>query len=337
LIGKTSLGFELRGENILSNQLGELMETAVAIRNEPGKFYSKSFNRNTSGLFLEHNILLGNFTATTGFLVDLNKDYENNAGFFPGIDLSYNLISSKIKLFASANRSLRLPKFTDLFYSDPGNKGNPALVPEELFAIEAGIESNRDFSSYSLSVFRDRGNNAIDWVWQSADNIYKAMNITRITTHGVEFSGELKFKTTSDYPFSPKKSGISYTYTGSEKGTGNYESKYALDYLKHKVRLYSDHYISRRIVLTCELLYQDRNGSYYDFDSSTNSKYLKSFKPYWLADTRINYSFDPLRIYFEVSNLFNRRYNDVGNLFQPGRWVSAGIQIVSKPSRRRSS
>jgi vitamin B12 transporter len=331
------LGLELREENILSNQLGEALKTSVAIKNEPGKFYTKSFSRNTSGIFLEHNITVRNFSVSTGFLLDLNKAYKNKTGFFPGIDLSYHFLNGTSKLFASANRSLRLPTFTDMFYSDPGNQGNSSLVPEELFAVETGIESISSFYTYSLSVFSDKSNNAIDWVWQNDDNIYRAMNITTITTHGLEFSGELRFKTDKIYPVAIKKTGISYTYTGSEKGTIGYESKYALDYLKHKLRYYIDNGIGKHLDLNLELLYQYRNGTYIDYDPATKTRFPASFKPYWLADTRITYSKDPLKIFIEISNLFNTRYTDVGNLFQPGRWITCGIQVISRPSRRHSS
>ena len=337
LLGKSSIGFDLREENILSNQLGEALQTSVAIRNETGKFYTKSFSRNTSGLFLEHSITANNFSVTTGFLLDLNNAYKNKTGFFPGIDLSYHFPNGTSKLFASANRSLRLPKFTDMFYSDPGNQGNPSLVPEELFAIETGIESISSFYTYSLSLFRDKSNNAIDWVWQSDANVYRAMNITTITTHGLELSGELRFKSDKNYPVTIKKSGFSFTYTGSEKGTVGYESKYALDYLRHKLRFYIDNGIAKNLDLNLELLYQSRNGSYIDYDPATKTKFLTSFKPYWLADMRITYSKDPLKTFVEISNLFNARYTDVGNLFQPGRWITCGIQIISRPSRRHSS
>ena len=62
--------------------------------------------------------------------------YGSGQRFFaPNISGGYWL-SSKVKLRASVTRAFRLPNYTDLYYSDPGNVGNPNLKPEQAWNYE---------------------------------------------------------------------------------------------------------------------------------------------------------------------------------------------------------
>ena len=43
-----------------------------------------------------------------------------------------------LRMRASASRAFRLPTYTDLYYSDPANRGNPLLKPESAWSFEGG-------------------------------------------------------------------------------------------------------------------------------------------------------------------------------------------------------
>jgi len=43
------------------------------------------------------------------------------------------------KLKASASRAFQLPTYTDLYYHDPANAGNPNLLPETAWSYEGGV------------------------------------------------------------------------------------------------------------------------------------------------------------------------------------------------------
>lgn len=327
ILGKTSFGIEGRNEDILSTVLGEDLSSPVKVRATDSAYYTKDFARNTFDYFLEQNYIINNFSVTGGFLLNMNNDYHNKIEIFPGIDVSYRLFDEKAKLFASLNRSLRLPTFTDMFYKDPSNEGNPELNPEELLAFETGMEYKLKEISTSLTLFRDQGKHVIDWIWLTDRQIYKAMNITEVTTRGFEITGEYHSQNNSDRSFRLNKLGASYTFIDLEKATGNFESKYSLDYLKHKLRFYFTYDISGKFHSTWQVNYLSRNGSYIDYDSSTKTRFISSFKPYWLVDAKLYYNIRIIKLYAGVSNLLDTRYTDIGNLIQPGRWIIGGIQF----------
>ena len=327
VLGKTSLGIEDRNEGILSTVLGEDLISPVKVRTKDSSYYTKGYTRNTIGYFLEHNYIRNNFSVTGGFLVNMNNDYHNKIEIFPGLDISYLLFDQKIKLFASINRSLRLPTFTDMFYKDPANEGNTKLNPEELLAFETGIDYKLKQYSTSFTFFRDQSIHVIDWIWLPDRQVYKAMNITEVTTRGFEISGEYHLRDNSDGSFQLNNMGASYTFIDLEKATGNFVSKYSLDYLKHKLRLYLTYNITGKIHTDWQVSYIYRNGSYIDIDSQTMTLFTSSFKPYWLMDLRLDYTTGIIKLYAEVSNLLDTRYTDVGNLLQSGRWIIGGIQL----------
>src|SRR5215471_18583195 len=51
-------------------------------------------------------------------------------------------IRNGLRLRASVSRAFRLPTYTDLYYNDPANVGNPRLKPESAWGFEAGPEWN---------------------------------------------------------------------------------------------------------------------------------------------------------------------------------------------------
>ena len=59
-------------------------------------------------------------------------------------------LASKAKLRATVNRAFRLPNYTDLYYHDPANIGNPNLRPEHAMNYEGGL----DFIRQSIGAVR---------------------------------------------------------------------------------------------------------------------------------------------------------------------------------------
>ena len=67
-------------------------------------------------------------------------------------------------LFANFNTSLRMPTFTDLYYSGPTIIGNPDLKPELTAALEGGIKLNSPIARVNLVLYYRKGKDVIDWV-----------------------------------------------------------------------------------------------------------------------------------------------------------------------------
>ena len=81
--------------------------------------------------------------------------------------------------------------------------------------------------------------------------------------------------------------------------------------------------IVRKLGVGINVLYQDREGDYKAYPS----KKLTSFKPFWLADLRVQWSEKNYKLFVDANNVFDTTYYDLGNLVQPGLWLKAGVQI----------
>src|SRR5690606_4111743 len=105
-------------------------------------------------------LLQNKLFITPGIYV--NTYTGNNIVAFPGIDLSYHFQPAWVA-FASVDKGMRLPTFTDLYYNGPSNIGNADLKVEEAISYEAGIKYNAHQWFVSAAGFIRRSTNLIDW------------------------------------------------------------------------------------------------------------------------------------------------------------------------------
>lgn len=106
--------------------------------------------------------------------------------FSPTVAGAYWL-SSHAKLRGSVSHAFRLPTFTDLYYRDPANVGNPFLRPERAWSYEGGIDWNAGSRVRgNLSVFQRRESDGIDYVRRSSLDPWQATNFNRLRFTGVE-------------------------------------------------------------------------------------------------------------------------------------------------------
>jgi iron complex outermembrane receptor protein len=99
-------------------------------------------------------------------------------------------------------------------------------------------------------------------------------------------------------------------------------SKYALDYLSNQITASIDFRIAWKLYNSSRLTYHDRNSEYQDVKGQ-----LVSYKPFWLADTKIYWKENQFTIYTEASNIFNSTYYDFGGIIQPGARFRGGIVV----------
>ena len=98
-------------------------------------------------------------------------------------------LNSKLKLRASASHAFRLPSYTDLFYHDPANLGNPNLRPERAWDYEAGLNwTPAPRLRAGVTVFQLRERDGIDYVRSSPTALWAAANIDQLQFTGVEAS-----------------------------------------------------------------------------------------------------------------------------------------------------
>ena len=110
----TTLGLDLRSENILSNNIGYEVDKPRAVRGHDSAYYDKKFGRTNVALFGESNIQQGNLSVSAGLMLNWSNAYREKPFLFPGLDVSYRILPGA-HLYASFNRALHMPTYTDLW------------------------------------------------------------------------------------------------------------------------------------------------------------------------------------------------------------------------------
>lgn len=287
--GVTSAGGEICYDKIESTNLG-------------------NHNRTKGGFFAEQNFsAFNNLSASVGFFL---YNYSNIGWkLWPGIDISY-LINGNTKIFASAGKAFRIPTFTELYYKSPANMGNPDLLHEETINYEFG--ASYFANSYQLigSLFYREGKNIVDWVRASANDIWTVRNETRLNTTGFE-AGFILFPKSVVRGVPITQLSINYTYLSMDRDASQYESRYALDHLKHQLILSMSNELVFGITQNWVMRYEKR----------------ENFEDHFIVDSQISREFNYVTFTIKAANLFNKSYMDIGGIPLPGRWISANIKF----------
>jgi iron complex outermembrane receptor protein len=158
----------------------------------------------------------------------------------------------------------------------------------------------------------------IDWIMDTSQGdaaVWQSVNHTTINSLGLE--ADLQFKVQSS------KFKVSYSYIHQDKGQQpGIVSQYALEYLRHKLVANAQMPLTDRLSFSLSGRWQDRVGSYTDFDGT-----IQDYRPYFLLDTRLTWQQPTWKLYLEATNLLDTRYHDYGLVTQPGRWLIAGFSI----------
>ncbi len=147
------------------------------------------------------------------------------------MDVGYNF-SAGHKVYASIARAFRVPTYTELFYSDPNNRGNAALRAEKAWTFEVGHRLTYGAISTNFSLFRRESENLIDWVFSEAEEVWLAQNITAVNTNGFEV-GLTWRRPTALSGLRVKRIDLSYSYLHSNKNVEGLTSRYSINHLRH--------------------------------------------------------------------------------------------------------
>ena len=322
--GRTAFGAEIRNEDLVSGNLGEPLSQPHHICGTD-RDYTLGVNRTNISGYLEHNLLLKHFTLSAGLVAVKNSWSNMNMSIYPGIDISYRP-GQNWKLHASYNTSLRMPSFTEMYYKVQGYSADPHLKPEEMQAIEAGVTFQTLPFTLNTTFWYHHGKNMIDWIMDTSKGdqaVWESVNHTKINSIGLEVSAGLDFRQLLPNQNVLRNLKLSYSYIDQDKKQeANIVSQYALEYLRHKFIGDLGLQLARKLALNMTVRWQDRIGSYTDFDGSVNS-----YSPYCLADARLTWQERAWKLYVEATNLFDTSYRDYGLVEQPGRWIVASLSI----------
>lgn len=320
-LGKTAFGAEFRNEDIISGNLGEPLNQPRPIHGTDRE-YTMGLNRSNLSFYIEHNILLNHFTLSAGLIAVKNTWNGMNFRVYPGVDASFEF-AKNLKAYASFNTSLRMPSFTELYYSVGGHKADKYLKPEEMQAYEVGLKYLSGGVRGTLSVYHHRGKNMIDWIRdtrQGDEAVWESVNHTRVNATGVEASLYLDFLNLLPSQTFLQHISLAYSYIDQDKDLEDYlQSQYALEYLKHKFTAQGYFNLFSKLFLNLSYRFQERKGNY-----QLLSGEVKPYGSYGLLDARLSWEGTPLKLYVEANNLFNKTYYDYGNVPQPGFWFVAG-------------
>jgi iron complex outermembrane receptor protein len=319
--GKTVVGSDVRNEHIYSNVLGNSMSGTKTDFLDKDALFTKEKNRTNYRMFIDQTIYLDPISLSAGVSWNHNTDFGNY--FCGGMDASYKITPFLISFF-NCNQAKRLPTFTDLYYNSATQISNPNLKPESSTSYEVGLKYlNQGFKSTVTAYYRE-GKNVIDWVKEPDSTKWESQNLTKVNALGGEVITEYNF-----YSGFIRKIRLSYAYLSLDKKAEGYDSKYALDYLRHKIDLHLEHNIfkshhSGALNALWNLNWQDRAGEYTDFITGKDKTYL----PYFLADVRLQWTKKSIVLYTDVNNVFNTEYADFGGLIQAGRSVRSGLKVI---------
>jgi len=318
-LGDFHLGINHRHDKILSNILG-IDRFILSDETQNTTRFTKQAIRDQINLlasYQSHKISKFHF-GLSGLL-----HYTENYGIksYGGARVHYKH-SDNFSSWAAVNQSMRLPSFTDLYYSGPTNLGNPELVPEDAINLEIGSYFRKKIVTAQVQAFHLIGRNTIDWVKHAGEEKYTSMNYTRLKTTGAEIS--IQINTGGNHFFKPWLNSINLNYTRLTKSKLSEEliSAYALDYLRHQALLQMNHKISDTgIGLNWTIRYQDRAGTY-----TANEQEIE-YENYILTDISINYTCKSQSFFIECANLFDIKVNEIGNILLPGRWFKIGLRL----------
>lgn len=290
-IGITGIGIDLSNTWLSSNNLGER-------------------NRFITTIFAEQLINKNKFSFTPGIAFSVYEKPNNDlfkSKLFPGIDIGYKL-SDKISFNANVGETFRIPTFTDLYYSDPNNEGNENLDPEKAFTSEVGFKLKEKNYGISLSLFRRKSDDLIDYVKAKPNDKWSPQNIKSVVTSGIEFDSKLLFRINNRL----NTINLGYAFIND-----NYEndllSRYTLNSYKHRLILNFDFKLTKLISNYLSFRYGVRESQ----DDNNKS----------VVDYKILIQRDRWKVTFNLNNIFDSKYYETNLVQMPGRNITVGLNF----------
>ena len=283
-LGEIGLGLEYGQERISSTNLGKHSREHKSILLAENKDLNEAFSLNAAW-------------RADDFTYFGRADSGN-------LRLNYKA-SVRLELNAGLSRNIRLPSFTELYYSDPTTLGDPHLSQEEAMNYEAGYTYRQADFSWGTNFFFRKEKKMIDWVKHEATQPrWQAENLASAKVFGLE--NHLKFKITPYLGLD-----ANYTYLDKPEPRAAYLYKYGPNYSRHLVNL----------SLNLDLPFGTQV-----LELSYKKKPQRSGR--LLLNPRFSYRFSKKYLVFlAIDNLLDVEYQEIVGIPQPGRWIEAGCRM----------
>lgn len=320
--GTTSLGGDYSYNHIFSTNLGEALDI-------PNGKYLKAKSRHVGNLWLRHVKRWEHFDASASGGVSVSP-YGTSALW--SVSGGYTPIDG-LHFEAGISQSMRLPTFTDLYYTSPAQINNLDLVPEHAVTYRIGADYIKRCWNASARLYYRAGRDVIDWVWRpDMGDKWHSEQASKLGTYGAEISGGYA----SDGVL--RRVTLAYGYLSTDK-RGDVVTSSVLDYMKHKLSAAIEVRFLRNFSLALTGTLYDRNGCYTHYlrhadgslmtdDDGSMQTEMRDFKPYFLLDGRLSWEKGAFRLYADVTNITGAEYFDFGGLPLPGRWITGGVVVT---------
>ena len=293
---------------------GPFMDTAYGFeisRDTIDSTNTQGHSNTKDGIYLELLPHLGDYLHVD---IGMREDYFSNFGweYSPSISARYRLLEC-LSLRSAIGKSYRIPTFTDLYYNDVANIGNPNLRPESSWSYEIGADYKCGITSLSAAVFHRNSYDTIDWTRVSSRDPWRVSNTGTVDTNGLELEFAIIPKMT--YGSIPiDKIFLNYVTLDSYR-KHDYLSKYALDYLKQHISCGLEYTVLGFRNLWV-LNYKKRIGDsgFLVVDTRVRKEVFRQ------KDTRCDF-------FFEISNVFDTDYSEQSDISMPGRWIKSGARF----------
>jgi len=264
--------------------------------------------RDNSAIFIQKTFLLNKLSLITGIRYDYNSIYEDLTN--PRISAVYRF-TEDIKFSANVGTAFHAPTFEDLYSPyDPSmyTQGNPNLKPEKSIGIDLGIEYGIKSNLFSrLTLFYNDVKDFIEWAPTDPSGLWVPDNVAKVLSRGVEL--EIKNKITENL-----SQDLNYTFLES-KGKQKEETYETLQYTpKHRLNYNINYLLPADIKSELVIEY-------------THKIEKPKLPSYTLVNFRIGRKILRSEIFFNIENIFDKRYVSRENYPLPGRTFSGGITI----------
>jgi outer membrane receptor protein involved in Fe transport len=215
-------------------------------------------------------------------------------------------LSSRFKLRASASRAYRLPSYTDLYYHDPGNIGNPNLKPESAVSYEGGIDAYaKDTLHASVTVFQRRDTNVIDFVKPAGSALYQSTNFAKLRFTGVEASAVYE-------PVAGQHLSVSFSgLRGLNNSPQILLSKYTFNYPVQEGIIEWRGTVAKKVIARTRIGVLNRVAR----------------SPYAIWDASAGYSSGRVRPFIQLTNITSTVYQDIPLVDVPKRGIVGGLEL----------
>lgn len=325
-VGTTSFGVSVRNENMHSTNLGDTINPDGQVPNVADFPLAdvrvldlvKGGNRFHTNYYAEQTFYYAGLSASIGINGTYNTQFGHHLG--GGANIGYEFKKAGT-VYVNANRSLRMPTFTDLYYNAGNQLGNRNLKPEEAWLLSIGYKYTPDFGkkgklSFSVDWYYRWGKNIIDWVYVPTDTKrpFHAENQQQVNATGLELS--LAYRLNEWL----RCVSVDYAYTYLDLDLKEAGSRY-LDYLSHKLAIHLEHGIYKGLGASWTVRFQKREGQYNNAEGE-----VADYQPVWLLDGSVYWQNKYLRVSADCTNITNTRYYDYGGILQPGAWAKISIK-----------